>query len=612
MSVEEWTGTASSEQMQAAVVVRKAPPPLGHVRGALVAAWRPSLRGTTARALLTVVALVLGLVSLLGATGAGIGPWGLITALPVAYFVSLGLLALSFLLNISSPRFSVPLAVVQALCLTILLDTAPEIIEAIPRFATSWLHAGFTDFIAHTGRAAVNVDARFSWPSFFAGSAILSKGAGLPSATYFLRWWPVCIDALYLLPLWAIAVRLLPTRRHAALVLFLFPLLNWVGQDYYSPQSVGFLLYLVFVTIVLYAFPGDAGAGQPVQAAWLDGEADDRTTELRRVAMLVALVLLSLAMATGHQLTPIVAALALIGLVLLRRTSLRAFSPLVLLITVGWICYGAVAFWSGHTGQVFGGLGHIWSNIYRDLVERVAGSTAHVDITTLRSALAAVSWLTALGGFFIARRANVDRWIPAILTVAAVPVLGGQSYGGEALLRVYLMSLPGVVVLLSVVLLRRAPTVRILLLTATLGLLIPTFLLARWGNESFEQVKAPEISAMRWVYRHVPAHATLVSLSPQIAWEFADVTKYQYETRLDEFAYQDAYTLELAFGAQRRGYVIITDSEVQYGIQDYGLRPDWATLVREKMAGSELFRLIYRNPDAWVYYYSRSGVGHGH
>ena len=31
----------------------------------------------------------------------------------------------------------------------------------------------------------------------------------------------------------------------------LFPLANWVGQDYFSPQSVAYLLYLAFLFILV-------------------------------------------------------------------------------------------------------------------------------------------------------------------------------------------------------------------------------------------------------------------------------------------------------------------------------------------------------------------------
>ena len=214
----------------------------------------PPLRSfmlTLARCAPLLAALAIGLLSLTTARESAIGQYGLIQALPPLYFVSLGILAVSFILLWRSPQPRFPEFVLGLIILVVLLQGAPSIIESEPRFGVAWLHAGFTNYVAQTGQVLPGVDARFSWPSFFTGMALLSRTAGLPNAMILIRWWPVFMNLLYLPPLYLLSKSLLRDQKRAMLAVWLFPFANWVGQDYYSPQSVAYLLYLVLLCVVL-------------------------------------------------------------------------------------------------------------------------------------------------------------------------------------------------------------------------------------------------------------------------------------------------------------------------------------------------------------------------
>ena len=207
-----------------------------------------------ARLALPLIALALGFLSLTWVRESAIGQYGLIQALPIAYFVAIALVSASFVVTFASARLRYVQFGVEITALVFLLESAPAIAESEPRFAPAWLHAGFTDYVAHNGQVLPTIDARYNWPSFFTGVAMLDRTAGVHTAIELLKWWPTAIDLLYLLPMLMLAKTILKDEKKAMLAVFLFPFANWVGQDYYSPQSVAYLLYLVLLCIVLKSF----------------------------------------------------------------------------------------------------------------------------------------------------------------------------------------------------------------------------------------------------------------------------------------------------------------------------------------------------------------------
>src|SRR5438477_326506 len=101
--------------------------------------------------MLILAAFGLGLLSLVAANQSAIGPYGLIQALPLGYFASLLILTAAFIMTWMSPVTRYPQFIAEAVVLVILLQGAPAIVESEPRFASAWIIAGFTDYVAHTG-----------------------------------------------------------------------------------------------------------------------------------------------------------------------------------------------------------------------------------------------------------------------------------------------------------------------------------------------------------------------------------------------------------------------------------------------------------------------------
>ena len=569
--------------------------------------------------LICLALLAVGLWTLKHSPQSRIGPYGLVQALSRYYFVVIVALLLSLAWTFRVRRFRSLLLSAHVIVLVILIQGAPAVIESEPRFATAWLTAGFTNYVEVTGKFLPKIDARFSWPSFFAGSALLDSAAGLKTAVSLIRWWPVVLNLLYLPLIFRLASALLRSDDKAWIATALFPLANWVGQDYYSPQSIAFLLYLAF----LYLLVGPLGAddhplwffylrshgqrrvlrmGRP----WLagDGRQLDQQTQERSPAIgfqLCAMVLLMAAMASGHQLTPIVATGSALVLVLVGRTRVRWLIVFFGLMTVAWICYGADTFWSGHFGLIFGGVGSVQGNVGNAVIARLHGAYAHLFVVDTRSVMSVLVWILALLGAIFWRKGGGDRRGALAGFLLPFGLLAGGSYGGEAVLRVYLFALPFALVLIAALLSRLRLAARQVAAGLVLVLLLPFFLVSRWGNELFELVRPNEISGVEALYRMAKPGSTLIAITPQLPWRFADIQQFKY--RPTPLTQSPLELILLAEPNPKNTYVIITTSQIVYGWQDYGLSRGWGAKVESQLAHSIYFKLRYKNPDTQIFQY---------
>ena len=261
-----------------------------------------------------------------------VGAWGLITVTPWPIFLIAAVLSVSFfaLLRVSSHNALALCAHIFALAL--LLHGLPSLLEQEPRFSTAWLHAGFVSQIIEHKQLLTALDARFSWPGFFTSVAAVLGIDGQGSAVPLLRWTPLVLNIAYVLPVYIIARTLLQSRTRAWLVIWLFLLTNWVGQDYFSPQGASYFLLMAIMAILVYAF---AGSGEvpglrllPARVSQMVKRDEAGITNLttgQQGGLLLVLLVASIALNMSHQLTPVILALDVTVLVLARRCSLRYF-----------------------------------------------------------------------------------------------------------------------------------------------------------------------------------------------------------------------------------------------------------------------------------------------
>ena len=460
--------------------------------------------------------LALFLVSLRGIDLARMNGLGLLSVLPAGAIAGVILVALALVLGLALPKaHPIGLGVLLA-TLVVCLDGVTAIIEPQPRFPTTYQILGFVDYVSKTGHTAPSLAAYFSWPGFFALISSVSGAAGTHSILTLLRIWPTLIDLLYLPPLFLIMRNLRFPWRAQWLAALFFTVGNWVGQDYFSPQSFTYLLYLVFVAILVNWFvdPGRSRPPHVVRDSRLarfhrrifgtvrPGELPPSPATTGQRAFLLALLIAIFTVSTAsHQLTPLFMIAACAGLVLARRSTVPALPVLLGVILAGYVSFAAVGYWSGHLSNVFGGIGDLGLNVSTSVGSRLAGnSPTHLLALHAKVLLGAAILGLAGIGWLRRRRQGMDDRVLLVLVVVPVALIGVVSYGGEIALRTYLFMLPAACLLAASAFFPRPQSTRprrlSLVLMAGCAVVLPVaFFLARYGNEAYEQVPTGELAA---------------------------------------------------------------------------------------------------------------------
>ncbi|MGW2599061.1 lipopolysaccharide biosynthesis protein [Streptomyces klenkii] len=550
------------------------------------------------------------------------GGLGLISVLPLATLAGAALLIAAFAaalcLDGQRRRLLTAVLVLTVVC----LHALPAVLEAQPRFATAWQHLGFLDFIDRTGVAAPDLDARWSWPGFFALMAFAAKVAGVSDLTEVLRWWPTAIQLLCLAPLALLLRAVRAGWRAKWTAAWLFVLCGWVGQDYFSPQALNYFFYLLFAAVLLVWFRWP----RQLRGTLLPGETEPLPAGRRaQGALLAVVVALFAASVVSHQLTPFVMLGVLTALVVTRRSTLRGLPLLCAVMLVVWVGFLAEPYWSGHFDELFGGLGSLGGNVSSSVSGRIeGGSPAHKLVLYTRVVLAGGVLAFAAVGWWRRRRAGIGD--VALLVLTAVPFLafGMQSYGGEVALRVFLFALPGACVLSALALFPRAaegPGRRLVAPLAALlaGLvLVFGFLVARWGNEPFERVRPGEVAAMDFVYAHDKPTVRLLWMSsdpsknvtPAMPWGAKDMERVQYDATL---APRDPARVDDLVTALRKAgpnaYLIVNRGQSVYLQLDAGYADDWDGRVQRALDGRPELHRAFWNEDAVVYELKRKPAG---
>jgi O-antigen/teichoic acid export membrane protein len=550
---------------------------------------------------------------------AGMGGLGLISVLPPATLVGAALLITVFasLLWMNSEHRG--LLLITLVATTVSLHALPAVIETEPRFGTAWQHLGFLDYIDRTGSAVPDLDARWSWPGFFALAAFVARACGVTDLSEVIRWWPVTIQLLYLVPMFLLVRSMRASWRAKWTGIWVFTLCGWVGQDYFSPQGFTFLLYLVFVAILLVWFR----APRVLWAARRPGEAEVEPADRRqRAVLLMVLIGLFAATVPAHQLTPFVMLGVLAVLVVVGRSELRGLPILFAVLVAVWIGYMAEPYWSGHFDDLFGGVGGVGSNVSTSVSGRIqGGSSTHKLVLYTRVLLAGGVMAFACWGWW--RRRDHKYRERSLLVLTFVPFLGFgmQSYGGEMALRVFMFAVPGAALLAGLALFPRTgitaeerdkDRVSLAPIAALMAglLLMGGFLVARWGNEPFERIRPGEVAAMNYVYAHDDptvrllwlSNDTVENVTPAMPWGARDMEKVQYVPTL---APADPVLVSGLVKALKdagpNSYLMINRSQVVYLELDVGYSASWESRLFTNLDDRQELRKVLVNDDVTMY-----------
>ena len=389
--------------------------------------------------------------------------FGLLTVLPVFWYVAVALVVgLCIWGTVAKKMFSHRLMSASITGLVVMLYASPALLAAAPRFPWTYKHIGVTNFITATGTVDPSIDIYNRWPGFFSLSAFLGGVMGYKDAVDYAAWAETgfaLVDAVLVL---AIARAITTRARIYWTATLVFTLGNWVNQNYYSPQSFSYTMYLAMCLIAL-TFLRNA----PVR--WVAGielrlekQALVQRLKKRRPATLTeiweqpravlqagaitAILVLQTVIVISHQLTPYMAIAGLFPLFFVGYFRPRWLGFALMGIALAYLIPN-FTYIKGKYG-VFTGFDIFANSGYQPPqpgtiavgIWTLTGQTfAHLAVV-----LTVLTGVLALAGF-VRRIIRGDvRTTMVVAWMAFSPALSllAQSYGGEARFRVFLFSLP--------------------------------------------------------------------------------------------------------------------------------------------------------------------------
>lgn len=593
--------------------------------------WNPIVRSyvDTWSLGLAAIALTMWFITVHRATFSSMRLLGLVTVLGWTYFVGLALVVASFVIALFRTPLRTSRLVVAVVVLVIFLYGTAAAVEPTSALTDSWIHAGFTQYIVQHGHVLNNYDARFSWPGGFSLAAVLVAFTGQPNALAMLRWFPVVIELLYLAPLLAIATRSGVSRRGAFFGVALFYATNWIYQDYFSPQALNYLLFLVVIATVFTCWrprqltrltPGRGRVGalfkqgrDVLTLRRLDGRDAEPLRDVRTTMWVLALLTPILgASVMSHQLTPYALIVALGGLLITRRLGRPELVVVAALFAIGWLSLGASNYWIGHLNDIFGGIGQISSTVGSNVTNRVTGSASHRLIVQWRMGIIVMLYL--LAGVGALRRAADSRSLE-VLVGAPFVLLVIQNYGGEGLLRVVLFALPFSALLAASALLprRRVALVtrhvktrrraRHRIVTASLvGVVLLAFSLGttvvRGGNDAYEAFSLGEVSAVNYTYSHAHPGQTIGVVSAYLPLGQRDLGVVDFFIADGPSTPSPRAVLE-SFLKKRPHWIILSRSQESWGEIVAGYQRGWIKTLQTSLV-KDGYRVAQRWPTASV------------
>lgn len=556
-------------------------------------------------------------------------PWGLLPEFPAPFWVALVGTLLSATLLTQAARVRHLLLLAHTAVLVLLLYATAAAVEPVPRGTSVYKHVGIVQYIERYGSVDSRIDIYHRWPGFFSVSAWFSQLAGLPDPTSYAGWAEPFFATIDALLVWCCVQAVTRSVRNAWLATLLFTAGNWIGQGYFSPQAFGYVLMLGVLLLVLVSLQGPSNrfgswverrVRRIVRARVPSREEGPFQDSGHRLQVAAIVLLMDVVLAASHQLTPYVLLLQLGALAV--TGYLRPW----------WLALGAGVMTIGYLIPNLSYVVHTFGLL--SAPDPLANATQkNVDGTPIFEAhlvtiVAALSFLSvfALALVGVVRRARAGfvrgATVVAILAFASPGMLAGQSYGGEARLRVMLYALPwacaGACWAISPTGWRRARAAVWAPVAATTWF-ATAFVIFFFGHEDLSMLTPGEIGAAAFLSnpanvkpdsvvilaapnfpdRYGPLYFRAGISVPALSYDRFGVTRpllFPDEADVDFVADK----IRGSSGRQN-GYLVFTRGSANWA-RDYQLYPPYALRAFEgEVARSPRFRLVYDRPTARVY-----------
>lgn len=556
----------------------------------------------------------------------GLTDLGLISILPPTFFGCLALLSIGFVLSLRQ-RAQRLLPLLHLGALVFLLHGTPAIAYGTLRYSWAWKHLGIVDYIQRHGTVdpvAPFLPAYHNWPGLFFVVAWVGNLFGLGSLdlSYIVRFTPVFINLGLLWALTLLFRRLTDDRRLVMAAIWIFFIGSWVGQDYFSPQAVAFLLHILLLVLFLGPLRREVPATGLIHRITLQAQTlglGGRSTEmqvrpynpLQRSLLSILALLLIIAIVVTHQLTPFVVILSAAALVMIGRLSI-GYLVFAVVAELSWLLYFAAPFVATQLAGELETLGAI-SEASQKFADTAVVSPERVLVVWVGRALSGtIAVLAVFGG--LRRLANGFRDIPAIvLTLAPFPLLA-LAYGGEAVFRVYLFAMPFLAFFAASCFFpspKHGTSAYSGSLFAILGFVGAIgFLFANNGKDREYRFAPDEVATAYWLYSTAPAGSLLIEGARSYPSQFLNYENFTYVPLSEESDEVKARIVAdpekilarwLSDETRTEAYFLITSSQKAY-LEAQGILPRGAVdRIEKTLLASPRFTLAKSSPNAKVF-----------
>lgn len=535
---------------------------------------------------LMVVALLLWIVSSFQARTAAfanMSELGLFSILPASFFVAFGVLVLSFFLTLKfvNKNRSI-LLIFQTLLLILFLNLTPVIIESTPRFSASYSNYVAVDYIAQYSHIDPSATWIHNWPGFSIFIDVLAQITLIP-ANFLMLTYSTFVNILLFLGLF-ILFRLSGKDSNLVWIAIWFVFFgNWVGQDYFSMQGLGFF----FIAILLFLLFKNMSKG------------------VKNRQWLVLFFLLFIYVVASHLLSSLVVLSIMLILLLSKQMYRRPLFFSLILLVVGWTIFSASTYLSNNLSRILSQVLNISQIFQGNLLNRLAsGSYSHILIAEVRVIYSLAIMAFAILGIIVSWKnkemTSYGKRMLFVLVGIGLLVFA-FAYGGELFMRAYMFSLIPLAYFAAKVLLKYKKLFFISVLFFVIA--APSLLMiAHYGNE-ITYVPNSETTGVAFLYRTTTT-GHIYGGSPFQGGDFRDMayhSSYTYYSFRELFVHNISSNLwTIPRDTYENRYVCLSYATYSYFSFFYGY-PEFTDNIQSNISQCVSYNLLYANPSFHMY-----------